>query len=196
MRDLFVNSVAWLTGHPPDLQSSVDANFQKRQGNKSLQRYLSMLIPDKKVVQPRYERPSVLADDLKHYQFIYTPVKQEKIDTQFVYLERLLADAKKENVKVCLVQMPLSEPNLRLLSAKLRQSILARAKHLAQKYCAAYCTPEAAASFALSDFEDSSHLNAAGGRKFFNTLAAETAQLELWKTNAETGKVANTNGPI
>lgn len=196
IRNLFVNSAAWLTGHPVDLQGAVDADLHKQQEAKSLQNYLRRLLPSNKLTKPIYTQPNILAEDLKHYQFMYSPIEQKMIDTQFVYLERLLSDAKKENVPVCLVQMPLSEPNLQLLSVDVRESIFSKAKNLAQKYSAKYCMPESLVRFTASDFEDSAHLNAAGGRKLFDALTAETAPLRTWLPKSRNPKVADANQHI
>ncbi len=195
MRNFFVNSAAWLTGHAPDLQRAVDADVHQRPESKNLQSYLRTLLP-KAHSKPHYRQLNSMADDLRHYQFMYTPVKQTMINTQFVYLERLLADAKRENVKVCLVQMPLTKANLQLLPDSVLDNIFTKSKQLAQKYSAQYCTPDSVDKFVDSDFEDSAHLNAEGGRKLFDTLTAETVQLQLWKTRSDGAKAANTTGPI
>ncbi|MBA3995437.1 MAG: hypothetical protein C0469_18115 [Cyanobacteria bacterium DS2.3.42] len=196
MRNLAVNSAAWLTGHPVDLQGAVDDAQHNQQESKSLQNYLKKLLPSQKTSKPIYKQPNILAEDLKHYQFMYSPIEQTMIDTQFVYLERLLSDAKRENVPVCLVQMPLSEPNLQLLPEKVRESIFSKAKVLAQKYSAKYCTPESLVTFTASDFEDSAHLNAAGGRKLFDALTTETTQLQSWLPKSGNSKVADAIRPI
>jgi len=178
-RDLFVNSTAWLTGHAVDLQSACQTDFSKQKGSKSWDRYRRALLADGKVSPPIYEQPATWAGDLKHYRFMYSPIKESQVNMQFLYLERLLATAQREKVKVCLVQMPLSRANLQLLPQSVPEGINLKAKNLAKKYGAKFLLPDSDVKFTDSDFEDSAHLNAEGGRKLFKTLSMEAADIQL-----------------
>lgn len=113
--------------------------------------------------------------DLEHYRKMYLPVNRKSLDTQLDYLRKYLELAKKEDIPVLCVWFPLTEANLALLPKKDLDELTSRANELATNYGATVYRP--AEQFANDDFEDTAHMNAKGGRKFFNGLANATAPL-------------------
>src|SRR5262249_15269817 len=77
---------------------------------------------------------------------------------------------RKERIELIVVNMPITTYNIHLLSPRKYMDYVARLKQ-----CAAgqnvtlydMCTPS---NYANSDFHDSVHLNAYGGKKFFHQL--------------------------
>lgn len=112
-------------------------------------------------------KPNTLVD-LGEYKSVYLPVNKKMIGEQTPYLERLLKRAGEEEVAVVLVASPLTKENLAILPAGEIVDYHARLKRAAATYGALLIEP--AGEYTLADFEDSCHMNAQGGGKFYDAL--------------------------
>ncbi len=90
--------------------------------------------------------------------------------TQFYFLEEIAKFCKKERIELVLVNMPITAYNVGILGPPRYMAYVGDLNVFALNNNVAFydlCTP---AGFTQSDFHDSVHLNAFGGRKFFNQL--------------------------
>lgn len=120
-------------------------------------------------------RPNNLFD-LKEYERIYLPVNNKVFKLQISYLDRFLALAKSHDIPVVLVEMPVTQENLALLPAGIKQRFATKIAELATRYDAKLITTNNRLSFGKEDFEDSVHLNTAGGIKLFSFVADQIGQ--------------------
>ncbi len=119
-------------------------------------------------VKPIYEvKPNTLSD-LDEYRRVYLPVNKKMIAEQTPYLERLLKRAGEDQVPVVLVASPLTKENLALLPIAELADYQKRLQQLSAEYGALLVY--APANHSLNEFEDSCHMNATGGSKFYSEL--------------------------
>jgi hypothetical protein len=123
--------------------------------------------------------PESKAKDLVLYDKVYNPVKQARLTQQAASLEHMLQVAQKNQIKVLLVNMPVTVENADLLPV----STLARYNHtvsdIATKYQVTLLDLQRSPQFDSADFIDSCHLNARGGAKFYEQLAKAIAGLNF-----------------
>lgn len=89
---------------------------------------------------------------------------------QFYFLQEIAKFCKKERIELVLVNMPITSYNIHLLSPPRYMNYVGDLHVFAMKNNVAFydmCTPS---NYSQQDFHDSVHLNAYGGRKFFDQL--------------------------
>lgn len=90
--------------------------------------------------------------------------------TQFYFLQEIAKFCKKERIELVLINMPLTSYNIHLLGPPRYMAYVGDLHVFALKNNVAFydmCTPS---NYSQQDFHDSVHLNAYGGRKFFDQL--------------------------
>lgn len=113
-----------------------------------------------------------LAADLKAYKGIYNPPHMAMLSEQTKDLERMLAVARQNNVRVVLVNMPLTQQNISMLEPAARATYERNISSLANQYGALFLDAnKTEVAYTEADFEDSCHLNGPGGKKFFDSLS-------------------------
>lgn len=117
--------------------------------------------------------------DLVVYKKVYTPINQERFVQQSDYLERLLQDAKKQNIQVVLISMPITPDNAHLLPPETMEKYNQTIKEMATKYQAHLLDLQQSSAYDAGDFIDSCHLNASGGAKFYKQLVNTICQSGL-----------------
>lgn len=168
LKTFLINLTATVSGHPSDLLAA-GGNVPK--GNLKL--LVDKVLLHKSADRPIYKASANMDEDLKHYAKVYLPVNQKILNAQMDYFEKYLALAQRENIAVLCVEMPLTKRNADLLPIGERTKIHDRIRQLVTKYGAGYYKPND--TFTDADFEDSAHLNARGGKKFFDGLAQRVA---------------------
>lgn len=91
-------------------------------------------------------------------------------ETQFYFLKEIAKFCKKERIELVLVNMPITTYNIHLLSPPKYMAFVGDCHKFALENNVAFydmCTPS---NYAQNDFHDSVHLNAFGGKKFFDQL--------------------------
>lgn len=121
-------------------------------------------------VTPVYTRGRNVLPDLPEYQKVYLPVNNKMIAEQEPYLERLLRLAQEKQIPVLVADMPLTKENLAILPESALSAYQERLKRLSSKYQAVLLKPMETQQYVLTDFEDSCHMNAQGGKKFYAQL--------------------------
>ncbi len=90
--------------------------------------------------------------------------------TQFYFLQEIAKFCKKERIELVLINMPLTSYNIHLLGPPRYMAYVGDLHVFALKNNVAFydmCTPS---NYSQQDFHDSVHLNAYGGKKFFDQL--------------------------
>lgn len=119
-------------------------------------------------------------DNSQEYRMRYASFRKKNFDQQMRFLERMLDHCRKEQIKVILVNMPLTVENLGLMPSGLYDAYLDHVRHLATKYGASVLNMNKPSVFPKTYFADSVHMNGRGGVKFFQELAnAITAQTKV-----------------
>lgn len=124
------------------------------------------------------ERVNKLAD-LNDYKRLYNPPNMEMLNAQTGYLRDLLVSAKQNGVHVIVVNMPLTHENLRALDRTAFREYVRSVSRLSLNYNASYVDIGSYSGYQLSDFEDCCHLNAKGGKKFYNALVSNMGENDL-----------------
>lgn len=103
--------------------------------------------------------------DLALYNMRYNPPNFAQFEDQKIKFENFAKRCKQENIKLLVVAMPLTEQNQDLLDRKLLQKYTSELPQISQQNEAAYLDLNDGKTFLPTDFEDSVHTNASGGKK-------------------------------
>jgi hypothetical protein len=115
-------------------------------------------------------KPNLLKD-LETYRKLYNPPNFKMLEQQKQYLQEFLAVAKKNNVEVLLVNMPLTKENTSSLNSSAHQAYLKTIAEVARANKVELVDiGSSSPDYSNADFEDCCHLNAAGGQKLFATV--------------------------
>ncbi|MBX9688968.1 MAG: DUF1574 domain-containing protein [Candidatus Obscuribacterales bacterium] len=118
------------------------------------------------------DRPNKLKD-LETYKKLYNPPNFTMLSTQTKYLERFLAESKKNGIEVLVVNMPLTRENTDSLDPAALTAYIDTLKSVSARYGASFLNiGSSSKNYDLSDFEDCCHLNTKGGLKFYGDLIA------------------------
>jgi hypothetical protein len=118
---------------------------------------------------PDYDVPPNTLDDINTYKNVYLPVNDKCFETQRTYLEKLLKQCQDTHTPILIVNMPLTKQNKEILPPELWTRYFATVKGLCTKYGANYYDADQT-DYTLADFEDSCHMNAQGGKKFYKAV--------------------------
>ncbi|RTL40134.1 MAG: hypothetical protein EKK48_16915 [Candidatus Melainabacteria bacterium] len=120
-----------------------------------------------------YSPSKVFADNTAEYMMRYHPFKPKVLETQLAYFEKFLSFADKHGISVTLVNMPLTEDNLKLLPPGAYQAYLTGVKGLATKHGAQFLDFNDQKTFPRLEFADTVHLNGIGGKHFFELVSQQ-----------------------
>ncbi len=112
-----------------------------------------------------------LTDNLEEYRRRYGVLNWSTFLTQFQFLARLLEQARLENVKIVLVEMPVTSVNRQLIPPPVWQSYQETLRVLSHCKGTTFIDLQATNLFSDADFGDTVHLNTIGGIKMLNVLA-------------------------
>jgi len=113
------------------------------------------------------------------YRRRYIPLNQQKTEAQFAYLDKLIQYCQSERVNLMVVNMPLSEDNLKLLPPQSYSNYLANAKKLCRLAGVEFVDLNCAPWTANSNFVDSVHLAPERSKAFMQKLASIIAGSSL-----------------
>jgi len=123
------------------------------------------------MVKPQTGPITQFEDNSKEYTSRYNPFKQKLFDLQVSYLEKFLAMANEHNIRVLLVNMPLTPDNLNLIPAGKYQTYLDTVKKTAAANNAVFVDYNDGKQFPREYFNDPVHLNGYGSQRFFRKVA-------------------------
>lgn len=135
---------------------------------------LSETVPQKVEQQaPVHTRQVVIAEDLEIYRQRYNPPNYDRLKSQSAYLDSLLALCAEHKIPILLVNMPLPDVNRNVIPPPLLAAYKQTVRKIADKYSCEVWDLDGNSVFAenATNFNDCVHLNANGGKKFFNMLA-------------------------
>ncbi len=107
----------------------------------------------------------------KEYQKRYEHFNKQQFDKQSIFLSKLLERARERNIKMILVNMPLSQENKSLMPPGLYEAYYQGVKHAAESKGASFLDLNQGALVSENLFLDTAHMNADGGRKLCGELA-------------------------
>jgi hypothetical protein len=127
--------------------------------------------PGQWICRPLRLKVAEAADNSAEYKSRYQPFKLELFQVQSDCFDATLREAREHGIKVLLVNMPLTQANMRLLPAGVYDRYLKRVQESAQLYDAQVLDLNDGKTFSAADFCDPVHLNGNGGRKFMELIA-------------------------
>lgn len=122
-----------------------------------------------------YSPSKVFQDNTAEYTRRYNPFNARVLQQQLDYFERFLRFTTEQHISVVLVNMPLTQDNLKLLPAGAYDGYLNSVQALATKYGAQMLDFDKPGLFASTEFADTVHLNGLGGKRFFEMISEQLA---------------------
>ena len=120
-------------------------------------------------------RAQVWAKSIEEYRARYRHFNQAQFEKQSCFLKALLALGQKRGIQIVLVNMPLTQENIELMPEGLYKRYLTSIADLAIQYQCQLIDLQKD-GYRDSDFYDTVHLNAQGGRRFVSHLASWIAK--------------------
>ncbi len=111
-------------------------------------------------------------DNSGEYKKRFSNPSKKLFNTESLFLSRLLADARKNGVQVLLVNMPLTPANMGLMPAGYYSQYLTTVKEQARAFGSPLIDLNNGTAFSISDFRDTAHMNASGGKKLLDAIVA------------------------
>jgi hypothetical protein len=111
-------------------------------------------------------------DNSNEYRKRFNNPSQKLFNAEASFLHRFLAEAHEQNVKVLLVNMPLTQTNMGLMPPGLYAKYFAIAQSEAKQQNADFLDLNNGTKFGVTDFRDTAHMNSSGGRKLLDAVAA------------------------
>lgn len=167
-RALMTNWICQLTGHPATLAEATDGPKVDKHESQPAKLSQAEKVSMSDLATGRVNT----LNDLRLYKYRYNPPNLPLLTLQTRYFEELLQACNEAGVPLMVVNMPLTKQNKDLIPA----GILDRYRHainrLTTKHGVKFIDIDLGGGYELTDFEDSCHLNASGGRKLYQQLIA------------------------
>jgi hypothetical protein len=157
-RDFLTDVAAKMTGHPKFV--GTPAPVQNKEEIK---------FADRKDIKPQFTE-SKDRKDLALFRHIYLPTDAQQFATQSKFMDKIVALAGQENIPITITFMPLTPEHIDVLGGPTFTNYKQTVRNIAQKWHVPCFDPASQVTFAGTEFEDSAHLNGAGGKKFFACL--------------------------
>ncbi len=120
-------------------------------------------------------QPYSWEDNSKEYIKRYRMKNTGMFDIQAKFLSQLLAYCKAQNIAVLIVNMPLTPKNMALMPAGYYNHYLSKLKESAVANDSPLVDLNSRSDFKETDFYDTSHMNATGGKKLLDRIAETIA---------------------
>ncbi|HIA55645.1 MAG TPA: DUF1574 domain-containing protein [Candidatus Melainabacteria bacterium] len=117
-------------------------------------------------------------DNTREYKKRFASANEKLFQNQVAFLDKLLADAKANGVKVVVANMPLTEKNMSLMPKGMYQKYMDEMNARAQRGDFSLIDLNSQWVFHDADFQDTAHLNATGGAKFMDLVAISLSKNE------------------
>lgn len=151
-----------------------------------LRRLALLELPEDMGINERIAMPNLPAsfvDNSDEYLKRYQPFKEKKFQEQLRYLDKLFAFCRKQNIKLILVNMPLSPENIRLMPPGTYQLYKNKMAEMAAKYGSNFIDMQDEQAYDRSLFCDTAHMNGRGGLKYFQELAVKLSKLPQFSSS-------------
>ncbi|CAN5210631.1 hypothetical protein BH10CYA1_BH10CYA1_43510 [soil metagenome] len=122
---------------------------------------------------PHHTREEIMAHDVELYETRYNPPNYPRLKEQISSLNQMLELCHRINIPVLLVNMPITQANKSLIAPDLSKEYFKEIENSARRFDCKFANLDGDQSYTTlpSNFDDSVHLSAIGGRKFFKDLA-------------------------
>lgn len=110
-------------------------------------------------------------DNTREYKKRFASSNEKLFVNQLAFLDKLLDDAKAKNIKVVVANMPLTDKNMALMPKGMYERYLSEMNKRAHRGDLSLIDLNSQWVFEDSDFQDTAHMNGAGGAKFMDLLA-------------------------
>lgn len=117
--------------------------------------------------------------DLPEWKERYLPANFERFDREKASFENMLATCKKNGIRMIVVNMPLTSENKKLIPEKLYARYQSEICKLPAQFGDELIDLDSNDAFQLSDFYDSAHVNAQGGKKVQDLMVSSAKTLSL-----------------
>ncbi|MBS2000628.1 MAG: SGNH/GDSL hydrolase family protein [Candidatus Obscuribacterales bacterium] len=179
-----------LSGHPTDLFRA--AAYKGNKGQMLPTAYASKTRLDiDDAISDTVKKNNPLAD-LSHYKMRYYPPNVKLFNQHEHNFGEMIRMAHENGIPMVVVNMPITAPNRALVDPTLRERYYKFLKDTTEKYHVTYMDMDDHSMFSLTDFEDCSHLNGRGAKKFFNALAQNLVK----QTNFSAIAAAKSSHPL
>ncbi|MCC7528249.1 MAG: hypothetical protein IT342_06990 [Candidatus Melainabacteria bacterium] len=190
-RDLFIGQLVYpykvrgdyrtmLTGWACDLFSHPADLFESQQLAKLSQKQMPMHAAKSASESTRRiaPKPPQFAD-LPEWKERYLPANFERFEKEKASFQNMLAICKKNGIRMIVVNMPITKENRKLIPEKLYARYQNEICKMPAKFGDEFIDLDANDAFQLSDFYDSAHLNAQGGKKVQDLVVSSAKTLSL-----------------
>ncbi len=126
--------------------------------------------------------PWLFEDNQNEYKKRFSNVSEKQFQCQVSFLNRFLAEAQANQIRVLVVNMPLTGANVALMPPGYYDKYLAAASGACTEYGARWTDLSKSGVFAQSDFRDTVHMNATGGKRLLDIVAAAMTGDERLRT--------------
>lgn len=138
---------------------------------KILPRYMPAEIhPEAVMSTPLVAQGIKFADNTVEYKRRYSKPDPDTFKTQMYFLRKLAEFCQRERIQLVLVNMPIMQSNVALLDQQTYHQYLAELRKFAWNTGCTYYDLCDFARYNKSDYHDTVHLNAFGGKKLFDSL--------------------------
>lgn len=118
-------------------------------------------------------------DNTREYKKRFASANEKLFNNQVAFLDKLLADAKANRIKVVVANMPLTEKNMSLMPTGMYEKYMEAMGRRAARGDFSLIDLNSQWVFHDSDFQDTAHLNAAGGAKFMDLVAKSLVKNDI-----------------
>lgn len=117
--------------------------------------------------------------DLPEWKERYLPANFERFEKEKASFQNMLATCRKNGIRMIVVNMPITQKNRKLIPEKLYARYQSEICKMPASYGDELIDLDANHAFQLSDFYDSAHLNAQGGKKVQDLIVSSAKTLSL-----------------
>lgn len=129
-------------------------------------------IPNAFILEPEdLTKPPIYVDNTMEYVMRYRRPDMKAFANQAYFVQKIGELCKERNIKLMLVNMPITETNQNILPPALYQTYMSKMKELATANGARFIDFNIHSEFPKTDFNDGVHMNARGAIKFVDKLA-------------------------
>jgi hypothetical protein len=159
-REYLTDAAAKLTGHPKTVAPQ-SAPVPKKEEIK---------FANRTDIKPEFESKNE-RKDLVLFRHIYLPTDPQQVAIQSRFMDKIVALAVKNDIPIAITFMPLTPEHTNVLGAQGFAQYKNTVRTIADKWNVPCFDPVEQLTLSPEDFEDSAHMNSAGGKKFFACLA-------------------------
>lgn len=149
------------------------------------------------VMRPHQQLP--YEDNTREYKRRFRSPNTAMFDIQEKFLEKFMADCRRNNIQVVLVNIPVTPANRALVPPGNYERYIKLLHETASKWNACCVDLGDDKDFVAADFYDTCHMNAAGGKKLVEKVVAYIAQDDMTVAalkNADHVRLAGSKAPV